>query len=1297
MKTSCLAILLLSSILAGAQTAGNTTQTTANQPVLPAPTASSPVSRDAISTVWERTVYERGPNGAVIPRKHRYTELSSGLNYRQNGQWRPSREKIDLLPPGGAFAAAATNGQSQAWFPLDIARGVIQFSGPDGKQLTSRPVGLFFEDDSNSVLVAILTNSVGELVGSNQVVYPNAFEGAAANLRYIYTKAGFEQDVVVKGQLPDPAALGLIPARTRLGVLTAFFDTNNPVVTPGPTDPQTGMSDSTLTFGNVKISRGRAFSIGDTAQIQPSVVTAASWLNWITNAVQKSSSSLGGTPSYKRWFQLNGRNFLMEEVLYRLVAAQLEQLPPATGRLNTFDTNLLAGDSFLKAIPARLLAHPASGELLKTQTMRLSRVDFDQTRAVVLDYPVEVNSGGDYTFQGDTTYVVSGPCYLENVTIEGGAVIKYYNFNSFSWPYTQLGWWGGTAFIEVDGTLTCQTSSYHPAIFTAYDDDTVGEQLYYSTGNPAGNFYANPAIYSPNNNLCITNVRISYADLAVLAGDGCSITLSDSQVIDSQIMAALGLNDGYSGYVTLTCNNCLYNGLVEGAVPCGLFVLDLNNASDTYYLNNCTMDNLYSLGGTVNLNFGYAFNSVFANINSPGYNLIWQGGHNGYYNCQDQVCKCNPFTFGSNPITTYGNPFQTSRGGKYYLANNTFRGQGDPYISPNLLADLATKTTHPPDISHVGNTISSDNFNTHVSRDSLSPGPDLGYHYDPLDYVFQNSTIGANMTFPAGTAVGWQGQGLSFSGSDHTVNFNGTVNHPCYFVRCNTVQEADASGDGTGFAGSGLDNAYVHATFTRFSALGDLAVFFDGNWINADSIYNCEFWSGLIGGNATVELQLICYNCLFDRSSIFFSLTANSAYGDFELHNCTLRGGNLELANYLDDYISILDSAIDGTTLAVNNGSYSFSHNAYLSVATPLPGDQVDVFVSDGFNWQSGPLGNFYLPPHGPATQDGRLLIDAGDQQASEIDVIVDGSTGAQRPLSSFTTQTSQTLDSGAVDIGYHYSSLFVLPAILISGNNAADGNGPIETYNFSDGTQVGSFVPDDATASWRNGRGIAILATSFFYTELHDTSTTWGPSDSVHVCPYGTQGSGGHDTRTIKNPRHDANGNPVGGIQDLAFHYDSTAGKTELYALTGYINQTPIVYEIDPDSPDGTVTVIGSPISISGPADDCDGFTVLPNGDFLINDGDASPVYREYYGSGQNAGHVRTQSQGGLYVDLSNFGFNYGTGVTVSPDGNSLYFIAGIETLHQTLLLTDLFGNLFGTQPISSSEIEDIDVVIPQ
>ena len=142
MKNSIIVIALLAAIAAKAQTGS---AVSGSSTALPAPTAYSIVAQGANHRVWERTVYEPSLNGTIVGRKHRYTELASSLNFRDptTGQWTPSKEEIDLLPPGGAFAAAATHGQQQAWFPLDIAQGVIQLATPDGKQLqTAHSPGL---------------------------------------------------------------------------------------------------------------------------------------------------------------------------------------------------------------------------------------------------------------------------------------------------------------------------------------------------------------------------------------------------------------------------------------------------------------------------------------------------------------------------------------------------------------------------------------------------------------------------------------------------------------------------------------------------------------------------------------------------------------------------------------------------------------------------------------------------------------------------------------------------------------------------------------------------------------------------------------------------------------------------------------------------------------------------------------------------------------------------------------------------------------------------------------------------
>ena len=265
-----------------------------------------------------------------------------------------------------------------------------------------------------------------------------------------------------------------------------------------------------------------------------------------------------------------------------------------------------------------------------------------------------------------------------------------------------------TASVEVDGTLTCNTSSGFPAIFTAADDNTVGETIYYSTGSPAGNFYANPAIYTPGS-VSLSNVRISYAEQAVWVMSG-NLALSDSEVTACQAMAVLGAG-GYGSGMTVTCNNCLCD-----APYYGIFVYDNSSGGDHYNLNNCTLNNVYYLvagQNSYNYNQGNAVNCVFAGgyMNVTGL-CTWSGSHNGFYYAGTP--------FGSPATSTTAPPFHTSGGDGFYLAADLpFRnvGVGTPTISPTLLADLHARTTYAP-------------------QDGGSPDndpPDLGYHYPIQD------------------------------------------------------------------------------------------------------------------------------------------------------------------------------------------------------------------------------------------------------------------------------------------------------------------------------------------------------------------------------------------------------------------------------------------------------------------------------------------------------------------------------------------------------------------------------------
>jgi hypothetical protein len=226
----------------------------------------------------------------------------------------------------------------------------------------------------------------------------------------------------------------------------------------------------------------------------------------------------------------------------------------------------------------------------------------------------------------------------------------------------------------------------------------------------------------------------------------------------------------------------------------------------------------------------------------------------------------------------------------------------------------------------------------------------------------------------------------------------------------------------------------------------------------------------------------------------------------------------------------------------------------------------------------------------------------------------------------------------------------------LIVANNAALGGGPIQTYDFGTGSIVNSFVPDGAPSG--NGRGVAVVGNEVFYTEL--SGSAFGPSDSIHVAPF-NGGAGGSDTRTLPNP------SPSDGIQDLDY------ANGALYALTGYPSGSLQVWKLDP----ATGAVLAGPIAISSDPS-ADGFTVLPDGNFLINGGDESCSYTEYDST--------TGTPTGFSISVP----GAATCTGVATDGSSLYF----ETDFDGFTKTDLAGNLISQTTVASNTAEDISLV---
>jgi hypothetical protein len=252
--------------------------------------------------------------------------------------------------------------------------------------------------------------------------------------------------------------------------------------------------------------------------------------------------------------------------------------------------------------------------------------------------------------------------------------------------------------------------------------------------------------------------------------------------------------------------------------------------------------------------------------------------------------------------------------------------------------------------------------------------------------------------------------------------------------------------------------------------------------------------------------------------------------------------------------------------------------------------------------------------------------------------------------------------------LGFQGALAYAQP--LIAGNTSAFGGGPIYTSDFTLGTAAHFFVPTGATAGPAdNGRGLAIGGTEVFYTELTG-SNGFGPTDIIRVAPYNA-GDGGADTRSLPNPR------PGSGIQDLTF------SNGDLYVLTGYDTQQPWVYTLNIV----TGAVKTGPIMITQPGgtdQGVDGFAVLPNGNFLLNNGDTSCVYSEY-----------SSADGHFIGNTINVPGGPGQCTGVDTDGTSLYFLTDFNSITRT----DLDGNMTGFNYFSGGDelqIEDISLVHP-
>jgi hypothetical protein len=357
-----------------------------------------------------------------------------------------------------------------------------------------------------------------------------------------------------------------------------------------------------------------------------------------------------------------------------------------------------------------------------------------------------------------------------------------------------------------------------------------------------------------------------------------------------------------------------------------------------------------------------------------------------------------------------GGIFQTVGAASHYLAEgSTNRDAGTTDIPASLLADLQKKTTYPPyeiTTNITGNTV----LSLQASRDTNTP--DLGYHYDPLDYVVSGRTVSANLTLTNGVALGTYGAASSYGLGLSSGSFvsKGTPTNLNWIVRYNTVQEQSTANWSAGTVAPGVkmlsSSPAVSVRFSGWSLLGGTGDHFHGY---ASATTPCGFTDCQFAGGAftMVDNSTTLTNCLWER----VALTIDDDHDPmaFAAFNNLLRGGSLSLT--LDKNSNewfLKDNLFDQTAITTQGaGTITHDYNGYVINNDRLPSNGAhDVILNNTPVYLTGHLGSYYYP-----TADGNLsrLIDAGSRPVEDAG------------LPGYTVQTNQAPDLCTVDIGFHY------------------------------------------------------------------------------------------------------------------------------------------------------------------------------------------------------------------------------------------------------------------------------------
>ncbi len=253
------------------------------------------VSRGPSWRVWQRALISTNDAGIAHTNFQSYNELCDGLCVWNGSSWTDSSPQINLVPDGAQTAGTQFSLHWSANVNADTPNGALTYTAPGGQVYGMKVFGLVYWDSATdtNLLVAQLQDSQGFLVGSNEVAYQNVLTGNGgtatilADLVYDYSVSGYDQNLLIRSQLPAPHTLGLNDASTYVQLWTEFVTAAGAAPSPTSWLQEDGVTnDAFLSFAGFDIGIGQAFlSTNDAGSVSAGVV-GKQWMSVASVAIR---------------------------------------------------------------------------------------------------------------------------------------------------------------------------------------------------------------------------------------------------------------------------------------------------------------------------------------------------------------------------------------------------------------------------------------------------------------------------------------------------------------------------------------------------------------------------------------------------------------------------------------------------------------------------------------------------------------------------------------------------------------------------------------------------------------------------------------------------------------------------------------------------------------------------------------------------------------------------------------------------------------------------------------------------